>query len=66
MERARDAAPELVLTDAAVATVVDVVRRLDGLPLAIETFRQLSAEVAITAHVRDGDTAAPDVQTLST
>lgn len=38
-----------------------------GLPLAVETFQRLSADISITAHVRDGETVAAgiDVLTLS-
>ncbi|MFZ5736048.1 MAG: carboxylating nicotinate-nucleotide diphosphorylase [Pseudomonadota bacterium] len=36
-----------------------------GLPLAVETFRQLSPDVAITAHVRDGDTVTAGIQVLT-
>jgi nicotinate-nucleotide pyrophosphorylase (carboxylating) len=36
-----------------------------GLPLAIEALNQLSADVAITAHVRDGETVAAGVHLLT-
>jgi predicted ATPase len=36
VERAHEAGADLVLTDATVADVVELVRRLDGIPLAIE------------------------------
>jgi len=36
-----------------------------GLPLAVETFRQLSRDVAITAHVRDGDAVAAGIHVLT-
>jgi len=36
-----------------------------GLPLAVETFRQLSPEIQITAAVRDGETVAAGVHVLT-
>ncbi|RED37430.1 nicotinate-nucleotide pyrophosphorylase [carboxylating] [Rhodopseudomonas thermotolerans] len=36
-----------------------------GLPLAVETFRQLSPDITIAAHARDGDTVAAGIQVLT-
>lgn len=66
--RAGDITSVATIPEATQAHAILVARQagvIAGLPLAIETFRQLSAEVAITAHVRDGDTVAAGIQVLT-
>ena len=66
--RAGDVTSVATIPEATQAHAILVARQagvIAGLPLAIETFRQLSAEVAITAHVRDGDTVAAGIQVLT-
>lgn len=66
--RAGDVTSVATIPEATQAHAILVARQagvIAGLPLAIETFRQLSTEVAITAHVRDGDTVAAGIQVLT-
>lgn len=66
--RAGDVTSIATIPEATKAHAILVARQagvIAGLPLAVETFRQLSPDVAITAHVRDGDTVAAGIQVLT-
>lgn len=66
--RAGDVTSVATIPEATQAHAILVARQagvIAGLPLAIETFRQLSTDVAITAHARDGDTVAAGIQVLT-
>lgn len=66
--RAGDVTSVATIPEATQAHAILVARQagvIAGLPLAIETFRQLSTDVAITVHARDGDTVAAGIQVLT-
>ncbi|MBI5131016.1 MAG: carboxylating nicotinate-nucleotide diphosphorylase [Rhodopseudomonas palustris] len=68
--RAGDVTSIATIPETTQAHAVMVARQagvIAGLPLAVETFQRLSADIAIAAHVRDGETVAAgiDVLTLS-
>ncbi|PZA09864.1 carboxylating nicotinate-nucleotide diphosphorylase [Rhodopseudomonas palustris] len=66
--RAGDITSIATIPEATQAHAILVARQagvIAGLPLAIETFRQLSPDITITAHARDGDTVAAGIQVLT-
>ncbi|WP_420132846.1 carboxylating nicotinate-nucleotide diphosphorylase [Rhodopseudomonas sp.] len=66
--RAGDITSLATIPEATQAHAIMVARQagvIAGLPLAIEALNQLSADVAITAHVRDGETVAAGVHLLT-
>ena len=66
--RAGDITSLATIPEATQAHAIMVARQagvIAGLPLAIEALNQLSADIAITAHVRDGETVAAGVHLLT-
>jgi nicotinate-nucleotide pyrophosphorylase (carboxylating) len=66
--RAGDVTSIATIPEATQAHAILVARQagvIAGLPLAVETFRQLSPDITITAHARDGDTVAAGIQVLT-
>lgn len=66
--RAGDVTSLATIPEATQAHAVMVARQagvIAGLPLAIEALNQLSADITITAHVRDGDAVAAGVHLLT-
>ncbi|MFC0239387.1 carboxylating nicotinate-nucleotide diphosphorylase [Rhodopseudomonas telluris] len=66
--RAGDVTSLATIPEATQAHAIMVARQagvIAGLPLAIEALNQLSADIAITAHVRDGEAVAAGVHLLT-
>jgi len=66
--RAGDVTSIATIPETTQAHAVMVARQagvIAGLPLAVETFQRLSADIAITAHVRDGEAVAAGIDMLT-
>lgn len=66
--RAGDITSVATIPETTQAHAVMVARQagvIAGLPLALETFRQLSPDIHVVPHVRDGDTVAAGINVLT-
>ena len=66
--RAGDVTSIATIPEATQAHAILIARQagvIAGLPLAVETFRQLSPDISIVAHVRDGEAVAAGLHVLT-